>query len=124
MERQAYNNGSEFAIDRNGVPTSDACYKIISFLLANNRQAFNPKEIAKALSIPPGAVDLICRELTLVELVVSTVGDDIRYQYATDTPNSTLQDLVERALIDYPLIAATMNLPARPAPAVRIPHRR
>ncbi len=111
-----------FPIDGNGMPTSEAAFHVIQFLFHRHRDAFATQQIADQLNLPHRIVLTICRQLSITDLLVQQNGI-AQYRYNINSENGELQDRVERALIDFPRVLATNEIPRLPDDSMGQPRR-
>jgi hypothetical protein len=70
-------------------------------------------EIGEQLQSEAAIVSTICRQLQLADLLIQDpIGGQFRYDI--NSPNSQLQEKVERALVDYPELSIKLNRPPTP----------
>ena len=116
---------SDFPVDRDGKPTSDAAYRIIRYLFENRQTSHAPESIGNSLLLHPELVWCICRQLEFIDLVFQDPVGSGHYRYVLNSRYSELQAKIEESLIDnyagvtsitsppLPLLPGSSALPCR-----------
>ena len=105
---------SYFPIDANGMPTSDAAYRLILYLFQNRHRKHTIDSVTAKLFLHRELVRCMCRQLEFTDLVAQDPPGSGQYRYVIDSTNAGLQAKVEVSLIEYPLMIGWLNLPYLP----------
>lgn len=90
-----------FVVDRRGIPTSHAAYKLLQWLFDHRGQNALIAEVAQAIGLPVETVESMCRQLKLLDMVLEEPPLSHRYRYHLDCWDVELQAAVESAMVDY-----------------------
>jgi hypothetical protein len=105
---------TQFPIDSDGSPASDAAFSIITWLFRNNRRAQSVADLARILRLPQELIATICRRLKFVDVLTEDPPESRRYKYNLRCWDIDLQSKVEKSLLDYSERMRARYLPPLP----------
>lgn len=108
-------------IDKNGKPTTYLSYMVLNKLFSEPKRPFTLKDLTKLLAAKYSDIDLICNQLTQMDIILEESSDSVCYRYNLNSANADLQAKFEKFLVEVELESLPVHLILPYSPSFCLP---